>query len=314
MGRLTFCRIARLALVFVWATLGLFAGEAPSKKAIEKALPQPRWNDVEKTATDGTQFCTFESKVIGQTVSYLLYLPPDYEAQPERRYPVVYWLHGLGGSQRTGADFFVPHLDAAIREKVAPPMIAVMVNGMVSSFYNDAPDGKMPVESVIIKDLVPHIDRTYRTIARREGRAVQGYSMGGWGAAHLGFKYPDLFGVVCIDAGALLQADAIRTHREGIIERMFGNDMENFTANHPATLIRKNADAVRGRTFIRIGCGNKDNLLKANEDYHRLLDSLNIEHEFEAVPGIGHAARDYYKALGSKGFAFYAKAFGRLAP
>ena len=85
-----------------------------------------------------------------------------------------------------------------------PEMIVVLVNGMKDSFYNDSPDGKWPIESVIIKELIPHIDKTYRTLAHRETRAIEGYSMGSYGAAHLGFKYPELFGIVGVNAGALI--------------------------------------------------------------------------------------------------------------
>ena len=54
---------------------------------------------------------------------------------------------------------------------------------------------------MIVKELTPHVDATYRTIARREDRAVEGFSMGGYGAAHLGFKYPEVFGIVGIMSG-----------------------------------------------------------------------------------------------------------------
>ena len=87
-------------------------------------------------------------------------------------------------------------------------MIAVFVNGLAgNTMYCDTPDGKYPVESVIMKDLIPHVDATYRTVASREGRAVEGFSMGGFGAAHFGFKYPEVFGVVSIEAPALLGPD-----------------------------------------------------------------------------------------------------------
>jgi endo-1,4-beta-xylanase len=59
--------------------------------------------------------------------------------------------------------------------------------------YVDWKDGSAPMETIIVKELVPHIDATYRTIATREGRLLDGYSMGGYGAARLGFKYHDLF-------------------------------------------------------------------------------------------------------------------------
>src|ERR1035438_5393497 len=88
-----------------------------------------------------------------------------------------------------------------------PEMIVVLVNGMKDSFYNDSPDGKWPVDSVIIKELIPHVDQTYRTIAGREGRAVEGFSMGGYGTAHLGFKHPDVFSVVSIRSGALTDSE-----------------------------------------------------------------------------------------------------------
>ena len=78
---------------------------------------------------------------------------------------------------------FVSPLAAAIRAGKAPAMIVVLVNGIAASFYCDSPNGKLPVDSVIIKELIPHVDQTYRTIARREARAVEGFSMGGYGIA-----------------------------------------------------------------------------------------------------------------------------------
>ena len=105
----------------------------------------------------GTRYRTFHSQVANTEVSYLVYLPPEYDNAPTKRYPVIYWLHGLGGDQRTGASY-VGMLDAAIKANQTPAMIVILVNGMRSSFYCDSADGKLPVESVIIKDLIPQID------------------------------------------------------------------------------------------------------------------------------------------------------------
>src|SRR6185369_9525377 len=114
-----------------------------------------------------------------------------------------------------------------------PPAIVVAVNGMVNSFYCDWVGGDMPMESVIIKDLIPYIDRTYRTISQREGRLVQGYSMGGYGAGHLGLKYPEVFGSVCVDAGALVTDAAV----DGpLFTPVFKGDKERFLAEHPLQL------------------------------------------------------------------------------
>ena len=90
----------------------------------------------------------------------------------------------------------VARIDKEILAGKIPPFIVVLVQGLPSVRYINAKDGKRPVEDVIVKDLIPHIDATYRTVASREGRAIEGMSMGGYGALRLGFKYPELFGTV----------------------------------------------------------------------------------------------------------------------
>jgi len=179
----------------------------------------------------------------------------------------------------------------------------------VNSFYCDWVGGDMPMESVIIKDLIPYIDRTYRTIAQREGRLVQGYSMGGYGAGHLGFKYPDVFGSVCIDAGALITDIALNGP---LFTPIFKGDKDRFLDEHPTQLAEKNADRIRGKTNIRIGCGNEDNLLPRNRELHELLQKLSIEHQYEVVDGVGHNGAEYYKKLDDKCLAFHRQVFASL--
>jgi endo-1,4-beta-xylanase len=284
------------------------AGE-PKKQPDKKSWPKAEWADPNRGAPNGTKYQTFRSKVLGAEVSYLVYLPPGYE-KGKGRYPVIYWLHGLGGNQRAGASLFVPHVDAAIRKGALPPALVVSVNGMVNGFYCDWANGKRPVESVIVKDLVPHIDATYRTLARREGRVIQGYSMGGYGAAHLGFKYPELFGTVVVDAGALIGEPALKGPRMGeLFKEIFGGKTERFWAEHPARLVEKNVDRIRGRTNVRVGVGKDDGLLPRNRELHELLGKLKIEHEYEVVPGVAHSGVNYYKKLGAKGFEFHRRVF-----
>lgn len=105
-------------------------------------------------------------------------MPPDYEAALARRYPIVYWLHGIGGGQ-TGVPLMAGRLTEAIAAGRTPPMIVVYVNGMIRSSYVNSADGRTPVETVTIKELIPHIDATYRTIATRAGRMIEGFSMAG---------------------------------------------------------------------------------------------------------------------------------------
>jgi endo-1,4-beta-xylanase len=263
------------------------------------------WLDPDRSEPAGTHYRTFPSRLAGSDVSYLIYLPPGYDTQPARRYAVAYWLHGLNGGPRSGTPF-VEQLDAAIRSGTAPAMIGVLVNGMRDSFYCDSKDGKWPVESVIIKELIPHIDTTYRTITRRGMRAVEGYSMGGYGAAHLGFKYPDVFGIVGVMAGALIEPR--ETVQPAVFEKMFGADQDYVKANDPLELLRTNAGAIRGRTRIRIAVGDQDRLRARDQALHELLGELKIEHEYELVPEVAHNGALFYRTLGPRAFAYYQKA------
>jgi len=276
------------------------------------------WVEPNKTEPAGTKYRTFYSETIKSEVSYLIYFPfvnwkpfpnhPDYDTAEGKLYPVVYWLHGLNGNQRRGAKF-VEKLDAAIKSGNAPPMIAVLVNGLSSSMYCDSADGMKPVESIIVKDLIPYMDKTYPTIAKREGRAVEGFSMGGFGAAHLGFKYPELFGAVSIMSGALHDADSIAQQRQEIFQNIFGGNREYFQSNSPWILAEKNADVIRCKVTVRIIVGGEDRLLQRNRDYHKLLSHLEIPHQFEVAEEVGHNARMLYENLGDMAFSFYSKTF-----
>jgi len=248
---------------------------------------------------------TFESKAAGEKVSYLVYLPPGYEKDPGRRYPVVYWLHGIGGNQ-TGMPKFCERVTRAIEAGKAPPMIFVMANGMVDSFYCDALNAPRPVETVIIQELIPHIDATWRTLATREGRMIEGFSMGGFGAARLGFKYPDLFGSISIIDGALLGLDTIKQRHRVQFDRIFAGSDEKFTAASPFTLAEANADKVRGRTAVRMEVGA---LVGSNAAFHELLGRLKVGHGYQVHEGAGHNHGVIFDRLGDKAWEFYRGAF-----
>lgn len=255
---------------------------------------------------------TFESKTAGQPVSYLIYLPPDYEVAKDRRYPVVYWLHGIGGSQQ-GVPTMAERLTRAIEDDKAPPMIVVYVNGMVRSGYVDTADGKWPVETVTIKELIPHIDGTYRTVAGREGRCVEGFSMGGSGAAKWGFKYPELFGSVSILAGALHDVASLQQKDGGARLREIYGGVERYNENNPWLLVEKNLDAIRNRTAVRIVVGEQDGLKETNRRYHEHLDKLGLKHEFHVIPDAGHTPNPLYDGLGESNWAFFRAAFAQTA-
>lgn len=250
---------------------------------------------------------TFDSKAAGEKVSYLLYLPPDYETAKDQRYPVVYWLHGIGGSQQ-GVPGMAERLTKAITEEKTPPMIVVYVNGMIRSSYVNSADGKTPVETVTIKELIPHIDATYRTIATREGRMVEGFSMGGGGAAKWGFKHPDVFGSISIIDGALHSPDDTSGRMAETLKTIYGGDKERFEASNPWRLAEKNADKLKGRSTIRI-VTRTTGLGGANQKFHELLDRLGLPNEFHAIPDAPHSPNPLYEGLGERNWPFYKKAF-----
>ena len=129
---------------------------------------------------------------MGVDVGYVIYLPPGYEdaVNAARRYPVVYWLPGgrLGSELRN--IFLAENWDRHIRSGRVPPRIYVLVNGGRLSHYDY--DGSLG-ETAFVKELIPHVDRTYRTVGNRWGRALEGFSSGGRGTARIMFKYPEVF-------------------------------------------------------------------------------------------------------------------------
>jgi enterochelin esterase-like enzyme len=261
-------------------------------------------------------FHTFDSAAAKAKVSFHLYTPPAYDTEPERRFPVLYWLHGTNGGLPGIAplsDFF----DRAIREEKIPPMLVVFPNGLAASMWCDAKDGSLPMETIVVKELVPHMDATFRTLAKREARLIEGFSMGGYGAARFGFKDSDVFGAVSILAGGPLdlelqgpRAKARPEGREQILKTVFGGDIEYFKAQSPWVLAEQNAAAVRGNTRVRMATGERDFTLDLNRKFSARLKDLSIPHTLTTVPGVGHDTLALLNGLGEANWEFYRGVFG----
>src|SRR5262249_55921810 len=134
-------------------------------------------------------------------VGYNVWLPPGY-AQSDVRYPVMYFLHGAGGNENSDAGGVSGIVSRLLEQKRIPPGICVFPHGGLSGQLRQ-PMTKVMGETLIIKELVPLIDKTYRTKATREARVISGFSMGGGGAVRLALKHPDLFSAAASWAGAL---------------------------------------------------------------------------------------------------------------
>lgn len=259
----------------------------------------------------GLQRYILDSKVAQVKVSYHLYLPEAYRSESSRRYPVIYWLHGSGGGL-PGIRPITRFFDAAIRSGKIPPAILVFPNSFASGMWCDSMDGNRPIESVFIKELLPEVDAKFRTIAKPEGRILEGFSMGGYGAGRLGFKYPELFGGISMLAGGPLdlefrgpRAEANPVERTRILESVYGGQMSVFKKQSPWTIAETNSDKLRKCILIRMCIGESDFTLPANREFSAHLKQLSIPHTLKIVPNVGHDTLALLRTLGDENWRFY---------
>ena len=223
---------------------------------------------------------SFHSETLDEEIAYNVYLPAGYDAS-DKRYPVLYLLHGRGDSMDAWT-IVNSTLNQMIAAGEIPPAIVVMPDAPYSnrgSYYVDSEytgpglPGR-PVESAFINDLLPHVDATYRTIAHREARAVGGYSMGGYGALRYVLAHPDHF------MGAIILSPAVyypqppadsSTHEFGAFGKgdlLF--DAEVYAQKNYPVLLERLATSERLYLFIAVGDDEWKN--PRPEDYQHDLD------------------------------------------
>lgn len=262
----------------------------------------------------------FYSATVKTDVSFHVYTPESYDVDQERRFPVIYWLHGHGGGVKAMPQV-VEYFDRAMREGKIPPAIVVFPNGMPESMWSNSKDGKVPMETVVIDELVPQVDATLRTIPSRAGRLIEGFSMGGYGAARLGIKHPEIFGAISMLGAGPMQLEFnasvgpgnLASDRTRILHDVYGNDQEYFRALSPWVLAEKYADAVRGKSKVRIVVGSHDVMQGPNQDFAAHLSRLQIPHDFYLVPNVVHNPIQLFQALGETNWDFYRAVLGGKA-
>ena len=263
------------------------------------------WDTLWKTAN-------FDSAIVGEKVGYYIYLPPNYAQESSRRYPVVLWLHGAYGRPHEASPI-IARLDKAIRSGLVPPMILVSALDPTGlGMWTDSKDGRLPMESVIIRELIPHIDKTYRTVATANGRAIEGFSMGGYGAAYLGFKYPEMFSSVSMLAAALHKPETLKERRAAIFANVFGGDIDYARERSPWRWVEKNAPKIRKRQRVRLYVGAEDGLLEWDRQFHDLMVERKIAHDWGVVPNSPHEVAALMRNWEGDYFEFYRRAFSNL--
>ena len=228
-----------------------------------------------------------------RNVSFQVYTPPGYSANPAQRYPVVYSLHGIGGTSLNRANVYAPVLDAKMNAADIAPMIWVFPDGQTNSFYGDAFDGHKQVYSNIIHEVLPHVDANFRTIADRDHRAMEGFSMGGFGAAMYTAKHPEKFSAVLEYGGALSRWSDLTNFNHAVAVEMYNDVEANWLAYSLWDLTTQNANAIRTTVNYKMIVGSDDPQQLSNERFRDHLLSLNIDPQYQVLPGVEHLAGQY---------------------
>ena len=275
------------------------------QKSKPKTVPAFQWaSSLPKNAHEDIQHDTFHSEANKADVGYCLLLPPGYSeaANKSQRYPVVYWLHGGRPGGETKNISMAKYIAPAMKEGKVPPMIYVFPNGSKLSHYDH---GGFKGEQAFL-ELLKHVDKTYRTIANRSGRAVEGFSQGGRGTGRYMFKFPELFCSAAPLGGG--------QQHEKRINESDGKESESLTivlaSNNTWSLAARfaeNKDAPKLRIFIAVG--DQDFNFGANQSWSQHLKKLGIKHEFVIVPGIPHSSQKMYEKIGDQIIEFHVDSF-----
>lgn len=218
----------------------------------------------------------YDSPALGLERRMTVYTPAGYETSG-KRYPVLYLLHGMGGDEEAWISLgrTAQILDNLIAQGKAKPMIVVMPNGNASqeAAPGESSRGMVPPTMQLPKimegsyeqafpEIVKFIDKNYRTIKSKSGRAIAGLSMGGFHSLHISKQYPDMFNYIGLFSAAIMPNKEVSSP---IYENMGGKLKVQFDKN-PA--------------LYWIAIGKTDFLYKANEEYRKLLDEKGYKYTY----------------------------------
>lgn len=253
---------------------------------------------------------SISSTLLNRVVNYDILLPEGYNEETDRRYPVMYLFHGYGDNNTSwngkwlGGEAKIKYLES----KGLEPMIYVFPNGW-NTYWVNKYDGSYPYMDMLVQELVPFIDKTYRTLADREHRGTIGYSMGGFGAMVNAMQHPEVFSM-----SAPLSM-SFRTDEQYMAEsqdgwdnqwgRIFGGRGQSGEARltdyykslcplHQFTAENK---SKYSSVHWFITCGdNEQQLLIANDDLHVMMRENGYDHEYRVWDG-GHTGSYWKSAL-----------------
>lgn len=255
------------------------------------------------------------SAILHRAVRYCAILPPSYDSEKTRHFPVLYFLHGLGENEQMMVNSGAWNLIEDLWEQHQLGEFLIVTPAGDTSFYINSHDGHVRYEDFFLHEFLPFIERVYRIQRGRRSRGIGGISMGGYGALHLAFAHPELFASVSANSAALLdKLPNVKFSNQGSpaflrIVSPFGTpfDPAYWRRNDPLALARR---ANFAGLKIYLDCGTEDDY--GFEAGARMLDEIlksrHVPHEFHLYPG-GHDWQ-YFAAHLPAALQFDSRAFG----
>lgn len=240
-------------------------------------------------AAERVECGTLKSRFVPNPVGYCAMLPPSYDAQPNKKFPVLYFLHGLGGDQSFLVSSGGWQVIEDMWEQKRLGEFVIITPAAGRSFYINSKDGRVKYEDFFIRDFMPRMEKKFRLTATRSTRAIGGVSMGGYGALRFAFKYPQMFVSVAVHMPALLETLPRGLGNAGFTQffgTAFGDPADEafWKANSPFVYARRNN--LRGLK-IYVDCGDRDDygFDAGTRQLEKLLNERHIAHTIHIYPG-----------------------------
>jgi S-formylglutathione hydrolase FrmB len=237
---------------------------------------------------------SFSSAILGRAVNYCVALPPGYDPSGATRYPTLYFLHGMFEHERSWSERGGQQIweDSMGQGQVGKFLLVLPDGGR--SFYVNSLDGHERYEDFLIEELVPAVDRLYRTLAHPAARGMSGTSMGGYGALHLAMRHPGVFGSASAHSAALLPKFPSPLPTEGrwgfyarILQGPFGSPLNEayWEANSPLTLAEHPERFAGLKIYFDCGDHDRYGFQEGAQLLDRILSGKQFPHEFALRPG-----------------------------
>ncbi len=257
-----------------------------------------------------SQNLVMHSDILGRDMNYSVYLPASYRDDQEKRYSVVYMLHGYGDDYNSWNGKYL-HANSKVDNLEAhgmSEMIYVFPQGF-TSYYCNTYDGKYDYMEFFVKEFIPYIDSSLRTLADKGHRGITGYSMGGFGAMVLAEKHPELFACSAPLSMSFRTDAQYMTESAGGWDNQWGRIFGGVGQYGPARLTdyylahspyQQFSDANRAelesvKWFFTCG-DDEEQLLVANDSLHVILRERGFAHEFRVANG-AHTSSYWMDAL-----------------